>query len=155
MHLMTKTHNTSAAEIDLKRFMKDDLCLAMRTRRLSRILTRTYEDALRDYGLTIAQFTLLTAVSVHEPVTSAKIGRLLDIEKSTLSRTIGKMIDKGWVEEQRGADGERGIVMTPLGKETLRNAIPVWSGVQTRVKDKFGHQATKTLDQMIARAHEL
>ncbi len=88
-HMANKPHN-SPGEIDLKQFMAGDVCLASRTRRLSRIMTRVYEDALRDYGLTVPQFSLLTVISTSEPVTSAEIGRQLDLEKSTLSRTIGK-----------------------------------------------------------------
>ena len=123
---MTSKPNSASGQVDLKQFMAGDLCLAMRSRRLSRILTRVYEDALRDYGITLPQFTLLTIISIHEPITSSKIGRQFDFEKSTLSRTIGKMITNGWVQEGHGENGERGLVTTALGRNTLRNAIPAW-----------------------------
>lgn len=152
---MTSKPNSASGEIDLKQFMAGDLCLAMRTRRLSRILTRVYEDALRDYGITLPQFTLLTIISIHEPVTSAEIGRQFDFEKSTLSRTVGKMITNGWVQERHGDNAERGLVTTAHGRKTLRNAIPAWQKVQKRVRAKFGDPATKTLDEMIAAAHNI
>jgi DNA-binding MarR family transcriptional regulator len=152
--MANKPHSDSG-EIDLKQFMAGDLCLAMRTRRLSRILTRVYEDALRDYGITLPQFTLLTIISIHEPVTSAEIGRQFDFEKSTLSRTIGKMNTNGWVQERHGEKGERGLVTTAHGQKTLRRAIPVWQKVQKRVRAKFGDPATKTLDEMISAAHNM
>ena len=152
---MTSKPNSASGEVDLKQFMAGDLCLAMRTRRLSRILTRVYEDALREYGITLPQFTLLTIISIHEPVTSAEIGRQFDFEKSTLSRTIGKMITNDWVRERRGNNGRRGLAMTAQGRETLRNAVPAWQNVQKRVRAKFGNPATKTLDEMIAAAHDM
>lgn len=152
---MTKIQNKLPGAIDLKKFMDGDLCLAMRARRLSRILTRTYEDALRDEGVTVPQFTLLTVISIHEPVTSAEIGRQFDFEKSTLSRTIGKMITNGWVQERHGDNGERGLVTTAYGRKTLQNAIPAWQKVQKKVRAKFGDPATKTLDEMIAAAHDM
>ncbi len=153
-HMANKPHN-SPGEIDLKQFMAGDVCLASRTRRLSRILTRVYEDALRDYGLTVSQFSLLTVISTNEPVTSAEIGRQLDLEKSTLSRTIGKMIKNGWVREGHGDDGERGLVTTVHGRKTLRNAIPAWQKVQKRTKAKFGDPATKALDELISAAQDM
>ncbi len=143
------------SEIDLKQFMLGDICLASRTRRLSRILTRIYEDVLREYGLTVPQFSLLTVISAHGPVTPAEIGRQQDLEKSTLSRTVGKMIANGWVEDGHGDTSERGLILTAHGRETLRNAIPAWQTVQNRVTGIFGDPATKTLDEMIAAAHDM
>ena len=135
--------------------MAGNVCLASRTRQLSRILTGVYEDALRDYGLTVPQFSLLTVISTHEPVTSAEIGRQLDLEKSTLSRTIGKMIANGWVRNQHGDNGQQGLVTTVLGRNTLRNAIPAWQKVQERTKAKFGDPAIKALDEMISAGHDI
>ncbi len=155
MQYMANKPHSSSGEIDLKQFMAGDVCLASRTRRLSRIMTRVYEDALRDYGLTVPQFSLLTVISTNEPVTSAEIGQQLDLEKSTLSRTIGKMITNGWVQEGHGENGERGLVTTALGRNTLRNAIPAWQKVQKRAKEKFGDLATKALDEMIFAAQDM
>jgi DNA-binding MarR family transcriptional regulator len=152
MQHMTNKPHTFPGEIDLKQFMVGNVCLASRTRRLSRILTRVYEDALRDYGLTVSQFSLLTVISTNEPVTSAEIGRHLDLEKSTLSRIIGKMIKNDWVREGHGDDGVRGLVMTVHGRNTLRDAIIAWQKVQKRATEKFGEPASKALDEMIIAA---
>ncbi len=133
----------------------DDVCVAMRVRRLSRILTRAYDEAFRKLGLTVPQFTLLKAAAAQEPVSPAEIGRKLDLEKSTLSRTLGKMIDCGWLDEHRTADGGKAIVLTPFGRKTLGQAIPVWKAVQSRATQTFGEQALETLDRMIVEAHEV
>ena len=133
----------------------DDVCVVMRARRLSRILTRAYDEALRELGLTVPQFTLLKAAAAQEPVSPAEIGRKLDLEKSTLSRTLGKMIDRGWLDEYRGDDGGKVIVTTTLGRKTLREALPVWSEVQTRASQQLGHGALVALDRMIDKAHEV
>lgn len=153
-HMTNKPHSFHD-EIDLKQFMVGDVCLASRTRRLSRIMTRVYEDALREFGLTVPQFSLLTVISANEPVTSADIGRQQDLEKSTLSRTIGKMITNGWVQEGFGENGERGLVTTPHGRKTLQKAIPAWQKVQKEANETFGALATKALDEMIIAAQDL
>lgn len=152
---MTKKQNIAGNDIDLKRLMKDNMCFAMRARRLSRIMTRIYEDALRESGLTVPQFTLLAAIAARGPVTAAEIGRRLDIEKSTLSRTMGKMIENGWLEDRHGSDDGRGIVTTRLGRRMLRNAAPAWKNVQSRAKNAFGGKGADMLDLMISRAHEI
>jgi len=133
----------------------DDLCVVMRARRLSRILTRAYDEALRELGLTVPQFTLLKAAAAQEPVSPAQIGRSLDLEKSTLSRTLGKMIDRGWLDEHRGEDGGKIIVTTSFGRKTLKQALPVWNEVQSRAKQELGGQALEALDRMIDQAHQI
>lgn len=133
----------------------EDICVAMRVRRLSRILTRAYEQALREVGLTVPQFTLLKAAASQEPVSPAEIGRKLDLEKSTLSRTLRKMINNGWLNEHRGEDGGKVIVTTTLGRKALREALPVWSQVQGRTSEHLGSGALEALDQMIERAHRI
>jgi len=133
----------------------DDICVAMRARRLSRILTRAYDEALRELGLTVPQFTLLKATTAQEPVSPAEIGRKLDLEKSTLSRTLGKMIDRGWLDEYRGDDGGKVIVTTTFGRKTLQDALPVWSEVQGRARQQFGSNELEVLDRMIDKAHKV
>jgi DNA-binding MarR family transcriptional regulator len=133
----------------------DDVCVAMRARRLSRILTRAYDEALRELGLTVPQFTLLKATAAQEPVSPAEIGRSLDLEKSTLSRTLGKMIERGWLDEYRGEDGGKIIVATSFGRRTLKVALPVWSEVQSRAKQELGGQELEALDRMIDQAHQI
>jgi DNA-binding MarR family transcriptional regulator len=133
----------------------DDICVAMRARRLSRILTRAYDEALRELGLTVPQFTLLKATTAQEPVSPAEIGRKLDLEKSTLSRTLGKMVDRGWLDEYRGEDGGKVIVTTTFGRKTLQDALPVWSEVQGRARQQFGSNELEVLDRMIDKAHKV
>jgi len=146
---------TSDIDIDLTNFMGSEPCLAMRARRLSRVLTRAYEDALRDLGLTVPQFTLLTAIAANGPMTAGDICRRLDLEKSTLSRTLGKMMERDWVEEQQPSGSPREIHLTPFGRRTLREAVPAWQAVQSKAKETFGQQSLESLDRMIADAHEI
>lgn len=118
-------------------------------------MTRSYEEALRGTGLTLPQFTLLALVTIRGPVTAVEIGRLLDIEKSTLSRTIGKMMEKGWLEDFHTDEGRQGIITTLAGRDTLAKAIPFWRDAQDRARKAFGKGGAEMLDQMITRAHEI
>jgi DNA-binding MarR family transcriptional regulator len=70
-------------------------CLATRVRQLSRIVTRVYDDALRPLGITASQFTLLTQLAQQDGITAVEIGHTLDIEKSTLSRNLKRLLALG------------------------------------------------------------
>ena len=152
---MTKKQDAPLSDTDLKKLMSDDMCFAMRARRLSRLLTRRYEDELRDSGLTVPQFTLLAAIIKHEPIAPADLGLLLDIEKSTLSRTVAKMIRNNWLEEKYENKGRKGLATTGPGRERLREASASWKAIQLRAVETFGPNSDDMLDRMIDMAHKL
>ena len=70
-------------------------CLATRVRQLSRIVTRVYDDALRPLGITGSQYTLLAQLASRDGITAVEIGGDLDIEKSTLSRNLKRLLALG------------------------------------------------------------
>jgi len=152
---MIKKQDAPISDTDLKKLMSDDMCFAMRARRLSRLLTRRYEDELRKYGLTVPQFTLLAAIVKHEPIAPADLGRRLDIEKSTLSRTVAKMLENNWLEERIGKGVRQGLATTVLGRAKLRDAAPSWKAIQARAIETFGPNSDDMLDRMIDMAHKL
>ena len=131
-------------------------CVALRARRMSRIITRIYDDALRRLGLTASQFTLLTAVAQQDGVTAAEIGFDLDIEKSTLSRNLKRLLALGHIimDPPAGRRG-RGLHLTARGKAVIREAYPVWQAAQRRANDVMGKESRSTLDGLLAQAEKL
>ncbi|HEY4769754.1 MAG TPA: MarR family transcriptional regulator, partial [Myxococcales bacterium] len=72
-------------------------CLAVRVRRLGRVITRVYDAALAPHGVTIAQLNLLTAIVAADGPRPTDLVRILDVEKSTLSRDLQRMEHLGWI----------------------------------------------------------
>jgi DNA-binding MarR family transcriptional regulator len=102
-------------------------CLAIRIRRLDRSLSRIYDAALRPHGLTIAQLGLLTALTVRGPIQPSKLGDILDLERSTVSRNVARMLRKGWVSATPAKNGRTQLLaVTRQGEELLSGAIPAW-----------------------------
>lgn len=106
-------------------------CLASQARRLSRALTRHYNDRLRPLGINIAEMNLLVAVAASGPVQPAGLGRALELEKSTLSRNLARLADRGWIVVRDNPE-ERGdlVEATRQGERLLKQAIPVWKTAQ-------------------------
>jgi hypothetical protein len=67
-------------------------CMASRVRRLERLLTRIYDDAIRPHGLTGSQLELLVALQLIGKTTAAAVGRRLELEKSTVSRNLARLV---------------------------------------------------------------
>jgi DNA-binding MarR family transcriptional regulator len=111
------------------------VCLGYRTRKLARAVTRLYNDRLRPLSLNIAEMTLMAAIAAHGSVQPARLGRAMELEKSTLSRNISRLVDRGWVEIRDHPD-DRGVLLTltARGNEMLLRALPAWKEAQERAQ---------------------
>jgi DNA-binding MarR family transcriptional regulator len=106
-------------------------CLGYRTRRLARAITRLYNDCLRPLGLNLTEMNLLAAIAAQGSVQPAKLGPAMALEKSTLSRNSGRLVERGWVELRDPPDG-RGVLLalTARGEQVLLQALPAWKQAQ-------------------------
>ena len=121
-------------------------CIAVRLRMLSRGVTRIYNQALRPYGLMVSQMNILVAVSCLGEARQQKVCQALHLEKSTLSRDVGRMRSQGWLEEVPGEDGRTALLrMTPAGKRLLEKAIPAWQWAQEQATALLGEREISSL----------
>jgi len=131
-------------------------CLCASFRRASRALTQHYDEALRPLGLTPTQFTILQALSLTGTVHQGKLGEILAMDSTTLTRTLDIMARHGWVEKLQGSDRrERQLRLIRPGHAQLNRALPVWQKVQARLQRKLGGepwQALMTLTNKVALA---
>ena len=121
-------------------------CLCASFRRASRALSQHYDDAMRPLGLTPTQFTILQALSIAGTVHQGKLGEILAMDTTTLTRTLNIMARHGWVEKLQGSDRrERQLRLTPPGIDQFNRALPVWQKVQTRLRRKLGGESWQAL----------
>jgi DNA-binding MarR family transcriptional regulator len=138
----------------------DDNVLA-RARLLSRAVTGIYDDKLRPFGISSAQFTLLAVIGHAEPTTRAEIARLQHLDKSTLTRNLRAILSEGWVEEvSASADGRsKPLALTAAGRELLLNARPAWLEAQAEVQALLGKDGMRavisTADRILNRSEAL
>src|ERR1700758_2820331 len=96
-------------------------CLSASFRRAARVLTQHYEEALRPLGLKGTQFTLLQALSMTGEVSQGKLGEILGIDSTTLTRTLAIMERHGWIASRSGEDRrERLLSLTKVGTAQLK-----------------------------------
>ncbi len=133
-----------------------ETCLATRVRQLSRIVTRVYDDALRPLGITASQYTLLAQLAARDSITAVEIGHDLDIEKSTLSRNLKRLLALGHIvmDPPAGRRG-RGLHLTPKGQAVLKDAFPIWQGAQMKAVGAMGSDSRSVLDGLLSQAERL
>jgi DNA-binding MarR family transcriptional regulator len=156
MNIMTQQPRAAAAEIAGIAETTSASCIATRIRQLSRIITRVYDDAMRPLGITASQFTLLTQLAQQDGITAVEIGFTLDIEKSTLSRNLKRLLALGLIimDPPAGRRG-RGLHLTPKGQVVIKEAYPVWQNAQQKAVRVMGPDSRTTLDGLLQHAEKL
>ncbi|AFY38368.1 regulatory protein MarR [[Leptolyngbya] sp. PCC 7376] len=122
-------------------------CIGARVRILSRAISRIYDDRIRPHGIKFSQMNILTVVTLHEPIQQVEVGRMLSLEKSTLSRNVNLMKSKGWLQSQSDEGSNRFLVATQKGHELLVKAAPDWVKAQEQVTAILGEQTAIELRQ--------
>lgn len=125
-------------------------CMCANLRRATRTLTQRYDEALRPLGLTITQFTILQALSLSGAITQGKLGEILAMDSTTLTRTLAVMSGHGWVAKKYGTDRrERLLRLTRTGESELNRAIPQWRSTQETLRARLGKHRWDELTTLI------
>lgn len=123
-------------------------CTCASLRRASRLLTQQYEEALRPLGLRASQFTVLQMLSLVGEANQGEIARVLAMDSTTLTRTLGIMTRFGWLARQHGHDRrEWRFRLAPAGQKKLKQALPRWERVQETLRRKLGQTRWDALRQ--------
>jgi DNA-binding MarR family transcriptional regulator len=119
--------------------MIDLSCMCASFRRTSRTLTQMYDMELRREGLRATQFTILQALTLAREVSQGRLGEILAIDSTTLTRTLKIMRREGWVSIQRGEDRrEWRLSLTKEGEAMFRSALPAWERTQRKLRKLIG-----------------
>ena len=133
---------------DAARAMADD-CLCFRVRRVSRALTRLYDEALRSLEIQATQLTTLNAIALLEErdAPMSRVADVLSMDLATFSRTLRPLGEAGLVRRVRPEeDGRVRLVrLTAEGRRTLVRALPLWREAHARVVEVLGPELAREL----------
>lgn len=130
---------------------KTQRCLNFQLRRISRPISRYYDDALRPLGLRITQFNILAVLAQSGPISLTNLATLLGMERSALARNLKPVARKGLVKLAHGEDRRtRMVELASPGKRKLIEALPSWTGAQNKLVAKLGPDQTALLIQVLS-----
>jgi DNA-binding MarR family transcriptional regulator len=116
-------------------------CIAVKLRLLTRAVTKIYNRELRPHGLTVSQMNILVAASYLGQAKQQDICQALHLEKSSLSRDLMRMRERGWVTEAPGDDGRSSLLkVTAHGEKLLQRAFPAWRQAQQQAAELLGER---------------
>jgi DNA-binding MarR family transcriptional regulator len=114
-------------------------CGCANLRRAARVMTRLYDTALRPSGLGVAQFTLLQALNTAPGMSQKQLASLLEIDSTTLTRTLEPLRRAVWLRSTPGDDRrEVHLALAAAGKRAYRRALPYWERAQAEFVRALG-----------------
>lgn len=130
-------------------------CTGARLRRLTRRVTALYEHYLRAAGLTLPQYSLLMNLA-EEPQPLTALADRMEMDRTTLTRSLQPLLALDWVAETRGGDArQRLFALTTAGRRARTAARQHWQAAQLAVERELGHDFVANLhsqlDQALAR----
>jgi DNA-binding MarR family transcriptional regulator len=122
-------------------------CLCLASRRASRAITRAFDRQLRPHGIRATQFSILVNLMERGPTTIGDLAEALGIERTTLTRNLSVVEDRGWVKIGVGHSDARSRVVTatPKGRRAVSAALPAWRRAQADAVAAVGNSGVTAL----------
>jgi len=125
-------------------------CACANLRRASRVVTRMYNDELRSSDLEVTQFTLLMTLDITGEIGQKELGKLLAMDSTTLTRTLGLLSQHNWIREKPGEDRRQKLIsLTATGRKRFREAQILWEAAQRKLRAGLGEPAWRQMGQLL------
>jgi DNA-binding MarR family transcriptional regulator len=124
-------------------------CTCFKLRKLTRAMSRLYDQHMATVGLKTTQYSVL-ANAARAALPVAELAEILGVERTTLTRNLKPLQDAGWIELKAGADSRQRIVtITEAGRAMLKLAYVAWRRAQTEFETLIGRDAVRALHQQL------
>ncbi|AYG65529.1 MULTISPECIES: MarR family transcriptional regulator [unclassified Rhizobium] len=116
-----------------------DTCLCLHVQRAARALARRFDEALRPFGLTNGQFSLMMSLNRPAPASMGSVTALLAIDQTTLTAALKPLERRGWINIVPNPKDRRArlLSLTPSGKAALAAAVPAWKTTHATLEERL------------------
>jgi DNA-binding MarR family transcriptional regulator len=121
-------------------------CACANLRRAVRVVTQFYDSVISPSGISTTQFTLLQALNQVPEMSQKQLAGLLEIDSTTLTRTLAPLRHKGWLRSEAGNDRrELRLSLTRAGKRQYDKTLPYWLIAQKGIEQALGKRSLSQL----------
>lgn len=144
------TYSKDTDVIDLGTF----LCHCLVTRRMSRFVSKIYQDRLAPAGITANDVAIFDFLSARPKMTMAELADGMLMERTTLVRTVKPLQDKGFIETSKvpGSRRELYLSLTDAGREKKDEGERLWSLAQGDMEGRIGKDEARQLRALLLKA---
>ncbi|MBD1378968.1 MarR family transcriptional regulator [Metabacillus arenae] len=111
-----------------------------------RLLNKELNERLKDFDLFSSQWTILYTLKNHGSMSQTEIWRYLNVEAPTVTRTLSRLEDTGWIMRDEGKDKREKIVrLTKKAEEQLSKIEKEISRFEEDMLKELSENDQKTL----------
>ncbi|MEL6251328.1 MAG: MarR family winged helix-turn-helix transcriptional regulator [Bacteroidota bacterium] len=122
-------------------------CVNARLRRLHRMINTAYQQKINPFGLRGSMLSILFIIGKNPGINQKTVADLLVLDASTMSRDLKKLMEKKWVEINKGEDSRSSVLsLSDEGYELVDEIAPVWENLHTKVQEILGSFNLQQID---------
>jgi DNA-binding MarR family transcriptional regulator len=136
-------------------------CTCRRLRRVARLVTQLYDEALAAHDLTIAQFGLMTTIAEHrtrqaKDISIGALASTVGLDPTTLNRNLNTLQREKLVEVRPDKKDRRvrAVALTSTGRQRLKAALPAWRSAQANLEHRLGGETARALNDTLDGARD-
>jgi DNA-binding MarR family transcriptional regulator len=136
-------------------------CTCRRLRRMARLVTQLYDEALSAHDLTVAQFGLMSTIAEHrtregKDISIGALANAIGLDPTTLNRNLNTLQRDKLVEVRPDQKDRRvrAIALTLAGRQRLKAAVPAWRAAQADLERRLGPEAVSVLNDTLDRSRD-
>ncbi|MBB3522737.1 MarR family transcriptional regulator [Rhizobium redzepovicii] len=131
------------------------LCLGSRLRRIGERLQADTQQVIDEAGLSIqaGKYPFLAAIDRSGPLTIGELAQAVGITQPGATRTIGQLLELGFVDMQPAPDDQRRrlVSLTGKGQDLVDHSkMVIWPRIAAAVADLCGDLDGPILEQLAA-----
>lgn len=128
-----------------------DTCICIDVRNAANQLTRLYDEAIREAGISITQFSLIHSILTLKEPTLNRLSEATQLDRSTLGRNVRVLENVGLVSINPGIDARTRVIgVTRKGKNAFKKAAPLWINIQADMQAKLGTSQLLQMKQSLS-----
>lgn len=129
----------------------DTPCYCTLLRKATRRVSGAYDEVLAPFGINIAQFALLRMVARRGPLSLTELGRMAELDRSTVGRNVRVLERMSLMKTVRSDDDQREAIVTlsETGKQVLDQSTPVWEACQRKIEERLGQERVEALNDIL------
>ena len=116
-------------------------CACLNFRKGSRSVTQFFDQTLAPTGLRSTQLVILIAGELLGPSSIARLARELVMDRSTLTRNLKPLLNRGLLQLSPAENGkQKSVQVTAEGRAALVHSAPYWQRAQNQLVSRFGSE---------------
>ena len=114
-------------------------CICTTLRKAARAVSRLYDNAIVDAGMSTAQFAVLRNIDRAGELPLSRLAEMLVMERTSLYRMLAPLTRQDWIAIDASPHGRAKIVrLTDAGRTAMAGATTHWSRVQADFVESLG-----------------